>query len=68
MAWETMSDTSYKCPKCGEELRIRFRMDDWSRREYIKIKDEIDIEKSICEPSKVCSKCGITMEFLRYNE
>jgi len=62
MSWETLSDDLWSCPKCGKEIRIRIRMDDWNRRECIIAEEgKPTIENfSISIPPK-CQKCNIEM-------
>ena len=68
MSWETMSDDSWNCPKCGNEVRIRFRMDDWNRREYIMSENGKPTIESFADPSPpICHNCGIKMVLSKSN-
>jgi len=68
MSWETLADDSYSCPKCGNEVRIRFRMDDWNRREFIMSENGTHTTESFTNPSPpTCRNCGIKMDFLKSN-
>jgi predicted RNA-binding Zn-ribbon protein involved in translation (DUF1610 family) len=63
MSWETMSDDLWKCPKCGKEVRIRFRMDDWNRSEYIYGEKGGPTVSSFTDPAPgYCNACGIEMK------
>jgi len=68
MSWETMSEDSWICPECGNEVRICFRMDDWNRREYIKTENGISsIEASPYLSPPTCKKCDIKMVLSKDN-
>ena len=63
MSWETMSDDLWKCPKCSKEVRIRFLMDDWNRREYIYDEKGGQTFSSFTDPSSAyCETSGIEMD------
>lgn len=62
MSWETIWEDIWVCPKCGKKTSIRFRMDDFSRREYDYTEEGGLSKDSSTNPSPAfCSKCGIEM-------